>query len=134
MMRKTSLLFLGVLAGVLATLMITQPRALLVGSAARAAVSVTSRELNLVVAVFARVPASYVEQPDDSMLGKWASTGVLAGLDLKSTYMDLKIFCDWRVQPRGESGGFGLGPWRGAGRGKVAAPIDASPAAKAGVM
>ena len=37
MMRKTSLLFLGALAGVLATLMITQPRALLVGSAARAA-------------------------------------------------------------------------------------------------
>jgi hypothetical protein len=35
MMRKTSLLLLGALAGVLVTLMITQPHALLVGSAAR---------------------------------------------------------------------------------------------------
>src|SRR5215469_11998098 len=79
MMRKTSLLFLGALAGVLATLMITQPRALLVGSAARAAVSDTYRELNLFGDVFERVRADYVERPDDSKLVESAINGMLAG-------------------------------------------------------
>ncbi len=41
MMRKTSLIFLGAVAGAVATLMLTQPHALLAGSAARAAVSDT---------------------------------------------------------------------------------------------
>ena len=40
MMRKTSLVFLGAMAGAVATLLATQPHSLLVGSAARAAASV----------------------------------------------------------------------------------------------
>ena len=62
MMRKTSLLFLGALAGVLTTLLITQPRVLLAGSAARAAVSDTYRGLNLFGEVFERVRADYVDK------------------------------------------------------------------------
>ena len=37
MMRKTSLVFLGAMAGAVVTLLATQPHALLIGSAARAA-------------------------------------------------------------------------------------------------
>jgi carboxyl-terminal processing protease len=65
MMRKTSLIFLGALAGVVATLLLTQPHTLLMGSAARAAASDTYRELNLFGDVFERVRADYVEKPDD---------------------------------------------------------------------
>ena len=61
MMRKTSLIFLGAVAGAAATLILTQPHALLAGSAARAAVSDTYRELNLFGDVFERVRADYVE-------------------------------------------------------------------------
>jgi len=133
-MRKTSLLFLGALAGVLATLMITQPRALLVGSAARAAVSDTYRELNLFGDVFERVRADYVEKPDDSKLVESAINGMLAGLDPHSSYMDPKSFRDMQVQTRGEFGGLGIEVTMEDGLVKVVAPIDDTPAAKAGVM
>jgi carboxyl-terminal processing protease len=133
-MRKTSLLLLGALAGVLATLMITQPRALLVGSAARAAVSDTYRELNLFGDVFERVRADYVEKPDDSKLVESAINGMLAGLDPHSSYMDPKSFRDMQVQTRGEFGGLGIEVTMEDGLVKVVAPIDDTPAAKAGVM
>jgi carboxyl-terminal processing protease len=134
MMRKTSLLFLGALAGVLTTLMITQPHALLVGSAARAAVSDTYRELNLFGDVFERVRADYVERPDDSKLVESAINGMLAGLDPHSSYMDPKSFRDMQVQTRGEFGGLGIEVTMEEGLVKVVAPIDETPAAKAGVM
>jgi carboxyl-terminal processing protease len=134
MMRKTSLLFLGALAGVLTTLLITQPRALLVGSAARAAVSDTYRELNLFGDVFERVRADYVERPDDSKLVESAINGMLAGLDPHSSYMDPKSFRDMQVQTRGEFGGLGIEVTMEEGLVKVVAPIDDTPAAKAGVM
>jgi len=133
-MRKTSLLFLGALAGVLVTLMITQPRALLVGASARAAVSDTYRELNLFGDVFERVRADYVERPDDSKLVESAINGMLAGLDPHSSYMDPKSFRDMQVQTRGEFGGLGIEVTMEDGLVKVVAPIDDTPAAKAGVM
>jgi len=57
MMRKTSLLFLGALAGVVATLLLTQSHTLLMDSAARAEASDTYRTLNLFGDVFERVRA-----------------------------------------------------------------------------
>jgi carboxyl-terminal processing protease len=134
MMRKTSLLFLGALAGVLVTLMLTQPYALLAGSAARAAVSDTYRELNLFGDVFERVRADYVERPEDSKLVESAINGMLAGLDPHSSYMDPKSFRDMQVQTRGEFGGLGIEVTMEEGLVKVVAPIDETPAAKAGVM
>jgi carboxyl-terminal processing protease len=134
MIRKTTLLFLGALAGVLVTLMITQPHGLLAGSAARAAVSDTYRELNLFGDVFERVRADYVERPDDSKLVESAINGMLAGLDPHSSYMDPKSFRDMQVQTRGEFGGLGIEVTMEDGLVKVVAPIDDTPAAKAGVM
>src|SRR5437660_1479015 len=134
MMRKTSLIFLGALAGILTTLLITQPRALLLGSAARAAVSDTYRELNLFGDVFERVRADYVEKPEDSKLVESAINGMLQGLDPHSSYMDPKSFRDMQVQTRGEFGGLGIEVTMEEGLVKVVAPIDETPAAKAGVL
>ncbi|HXX51218.1 MAG TPA: S41 family peptidase [Xanthobacteraceae bacterium] len=134
MMRKTSLIFLGALAGVVATLLLTQPHALLIGSAARAAASDTYRDLNLFGDVFERVRADYVEKPDDSKLVESAINGMLAGLDPHSSYMDAKSFRDMQVQTRGEFGGLGIEVTMEDGLVKVVAPIDDTPAAKAGVM
>jgi len=119
---------------VLVSLMITQPRALLVGASARAAVSDTYRELNLFGDVFERVRADYVERPDDSKLVESAINGMLAGLDPHSSYMDPKSFRDMQVQTRGEFGGLGIEVTMEDGLVKVVAPIDDTPAAKAGVM
>jgi carboxyl-terminal processing protease len=134
MMRKTSLVFLGAAAGVVTTLLVTQPHSLLVGSSARAAASDTYRELNLFGDVFERVRADYVEKPDDSKLVESAINGMLAGLDPHSSYMDPKSFRDMQVQTRGEFGGLGIEVTMEDGLVKVVAPIDDTPAAKAGVM
>ncbi len=134
MMRKTSLVFLGAVAGAVATMLLTQPHPLLLGSTARAAASDTYRELNLFGDVFERVRADYVEKPDDSKLIESAINGMLAGLDPHSSYMDPKSFRDMQVQTRGEFGGLGIEVTMEDGLVKVVAPIDDTPAAKAGVM
>ncbi len=134
MMRKTSLVFLGAVAGALATLAVTQPYSMSVGSAARAAASDTYRQLNLFGDVFERVRADYVEKPDDSQLVELAINGMLAGLDPHSSYMDPKSFRDMQVQTRGEFGGLGIEVTMEDGLVKVVAPIDDTPAAKAGIM
>jgi carboxyl-terminal processing protease len=134
MIRKTSLVFLGAVAGAVATLLATQPHSMLVGSTARAAASDTYRELNLFGDVFERVRADYVEKPDDSKLVESAINGMLAGLDPHSSYMDPKSFRDMQVQTRGEFGGLGIEVTMEDGLVKVVAPIDDTPAAKAGVM
>src|SRR5271163_2024269 len=134
MMRKTSLIFLGAVAGVGLTLLATQPHTVFVGSSAKAASSDTYRQLNLFGDVFERVRADYVEKPDDSKLVESAINGMLAGLDPHSSYMDPKSFRDMQVQTRGEFGGLGIEVTMEDGLVKVVAPIDDTPAAKAGVM
>src|SRR5262245_32174682 len=134
MMRKTSLVFLGAIAGAGLTLLATQPHSMLVGSSAKAASSDTYRQLNLFGDVFERVRADYVEKPDDSKLVESAINGMLAGLDPHSSYMDPKSFRDMQVQTRGEFGGLGIEVTVEAGLVKVVAPIDDTPAAKAGIM
>ena len=47
MMRKTSVILLSAATGAALTLFVTQPRAVLMGSSARAATSDTYRQLNL---------------------------------------------------------------------------------------
>jgi carboxyl-terminal processing protease len=134
MMRKTSLIFLGAVAGAVLTLVATQPHSVFFGSSASAAASDTYRELNLFGDVFERVRADYVEKPDDSKLVESAINGMLAGLDPHSSYMDPKSFRDMQVQTRGEFGGLGIEVTMEDGLVKVVAPIDDTPAAKAGVM
>src|SRR5580693_3347016 len=134
MMRKTSLLFLGAMAGAAVTIMVTQPQVIFSGTSAKAAASDTYRQLNLFGDVFERVRADYVDKPDDSKLVEAAINGMLAGLDPHSSYMDPKSFRDMQVQTRGEFGGLGIEVTMEDGLIKVVAPIDDTPAAKAGVM
>ncbi len=134
MMRKTSLMFLGAVAGAAVTLLAMQPHTMLFGSTAKAASSDTYKELNLFGDVFERVRADYVDKPDDTKLVESAINGMLAGLDPHSSYMDPKSFRDMQVQTRGEFGGLGIEVTMEDGLIKVVAPIDDTPAAKAGVM
>ena len=134
MMRKTSLVFLGAVAGAGLAFLATQPHSIFVGSSAKAASSDTYRQLNLFGDVFERVRADYVEKPDDAKLVESAINGMLAGLDPHSSYMDPKSFRDMQVQTRGEFGGLGIEVTMEDGLVKVVAPIDETPAAKAGVM
>jgi carboxyl-terminal processing protease len=134
MMRKTTLILLGAAAGAALTLITTQPRIVFSGASARAAAADTYRQLSLFGDVFERVRADYVEKPDDGKLIESAINGMLAGLDPHSSYMDAKSFRDMQVQTRGEFGGLGIEVTMEDGLIKVVAPIDETPAAKAGVM
>jgi len=134
MMRKTSLILLGAAAGAAMTLFATQPHMMFAGSSAKAAVADTYRQLNLFGDVFERVRADYVEVPDDGKLIESAINGMLAGLDPHSSYMDAKSFRDMQVQTRGEFGGLGIEVTMEDGLIKVVAPIDETPAAKAGIL
>ena len=133
-MRKTTLILLGAAAGAAMTLFATQSRVELFGTTANAAVADTYRELNLFGEVFERVRADYVEKPDDSKLIESAIKGMVTGLDPHSDYMDPKSFRDMQVQTRGEFGGLGIEVTMEDGLIKVVAPIDDTPAAKAGIL
>src|SRR5471032_2275645 len=133
MMRKTSLILLGAAAGAAMTLLVVQPRVMM-GDTAKAAAADTYRQLNLFGDVFERVRSDYVEKPDDSKLVESAINGMLAGLDPHSSYMDAKSFRDMQVQTRGEFGGLGIEVTMEEGLIKVVAPIDETPASKAGVL
>ena len=133
MMRKTCLILLGAAAGVVVTLVTTQPRPL-EGLRAQAATTNGYRQLSLFSIVFERVRADYVEEPDDRKLMEAAINGMLAGLDPHSAYMDAKSFREMRVDTRGEFGGIGIEVTMEEGLIKVVAPIDETPAAKAGIM
>jgi carboxyl-terminal processing protease len=134
MMRKTSLVLLGAAAGAAMALFAMQPRMMLIGASAKAAAADTYRQLNLFGDVFERVRADYVEKPDDGKLIETAINGMLAGLDPHSSYMDAKSFRDMQVQTRGEFGGLGIEVTMEDGLIKVVAPIDDTPAAKAGIL
>lgn len=137
MMRKTSLILLGAVAGAALTAFATQPTSKLPGfldSTANAAASDTYRQLNLFGDIFERVRSHYVEKPDDSKLVESAINGMLSGLDPHSSYMDPKSFKDMQVQTRGEFGGLGIEVTMEDGLVKVVAPIDDTPAAKAGIL
>jgi len=133
-MRKTYLIFLGAAAGAAMTLLATQPHLVFSGTPAKAATADTYRQLNLFGDVFERVRADYVEKPDDGKLIESAINGMLNALDPHSSYMDPKSFRDMQIQTRGEFGGLGIEVTMEDGLVKVVAPIDDTPAAKAGVL
>jgi carboxyl-terminal processing protease len=130
-MRKTSLILLSAIAGAGLALW-AQPRT--VGSRAEAALSDTYQQLNLFGEVFERVRTAYVEKPDDNKLVQSAINGMLAGLDPHSSYMDPNGLRDIQELTRGEYGGLGIEVTMEGALIKVVAPIDDTPAAKAGVM
>ena len=134
MMGKISPIFLGLIAGAGLTLLATQPNTAVIGSSARAALSDTYYQLTLFGEVFERVRTEYVDRPDDSKLIGSAINGMLTGLDPHSSYMDPDSFHEIEVQTRGEFGGLGIELTMEDGLLKVVAPIDDTPAAKAGVM
>jgi carboxyl-terminal processing protease len=134
MMGNISPVFLGLIAGAGLTFVATQPNTAVIGSSARAALSDTYYQLTLFGEVFERVRTEYVDKPDDSKLIGSAINGMLTGLDPHSSYMDPDSFHEIEVQTRGEYGGLGIELTMEDGLLKVVAPIDDTPAAKAGVM
>ncbi len=131
MIRKFAPLLTGIVLGASVTLVATNPN---LGGAAIAAGSDIYRQLNLFGDVFEKVRSDYVEKPDDGKLIEAAINGMLSSLDPHSSFMDAKNYRDMQVQTRGEFGGLGIEVTMEEGVLKVVAPIDDTPASRAGLL
>src|ERR1700675_1830428 len=134
-MRKNSLFLLGAATGVGLTLLVTGPQGSQLVAAAMAATGPdTYWQLNLFGEVFERIRTNYVEKPDDAKLVEGAINGMITSLDPHSRYMNDKTWREMQETTHGEFGGLGIEVTMEDGVIKVVAPMDDTPAAKAGIM
>ncbi len=90
-------------------------------------------ELRVFAEVFSRIKKDYVEPVEDRQLLLDAIRGMLSGLDPHSAYLDEDEFNELRVGTSGEFGGLGIEVGMEDGFVKVIAPIDDTPADRAGI-
>ena len=90
-------------------------------------------ELRAFAEIFGRIKQDYVEPVDDKQLLEYAIRGMLSGLDPHSSYLNEEEYNDIQVGTSGEFGGLGIEVGMEDGFVKVIAPIDDTPAQRAGV-
>src|SRR6185436_6552672 len=90
-------------------------------------------DLRLFSEVFGRIKSDYVEPVEDRKLLKEAINGMLTGLDPHSAFLDQEAYRDLQVGTQGEFGGLGIEVGTEDGFVKVVAPIEDTPAFRAGV-
>lgn len=124
--------FIGVASGVVATTQLPLP---LVAQEANKVENEDDvyQKLSLFGDIFDQVRESYVEEVDDKELIEAAINGMLTSLDPHSSYMTANDFEDMQVQTKGEFGGLGIEVTQEGGVVKVIAPMDDTPAYKAGI-
>ena len=92
------------------------------------------KDLQTFVEILNRVKTDYVEPVTDETLLENAVRGMLSGLDPHSAYLDKEEFADINVSTSGKFGGLGIEVGSFNGFVRVIAPIDDTPAARAGVQ
>jgi len=90
-------------------------------------------DLRLLTEIFAKIKTDYVEEVSDKKLLEHAIIGMVSGLDPHSAYLDEDAFKDMQIGTSGEFGGLGIEVGMEDGFVKVIAPIDDTPAQRAGV-
>ncbi|HUB49470.1 MAG TPA: S41 family peptidase [Acetobacteraceae bacterium] len=91
------------------------------------------QSLTLFGQVLERVRADYVDPIKTSALIHYALNGMLSGLDPHSGYMDPQEWREMQLETEGHFGGLGMTVTGEGGMLKVIAPIDGTPAARAGI-
>jgi carboxyl-terminal processing protease len=92
------------------------------------------RQLDLFGDAFGIILSEYVDVPDQEKLITAAINGMLASLDPHSSVMNAKELKEFRAEVTGRLGGVGLEVTMGDGALKVIAPLDGTPAARAGIL
>lgn len=93
----------------------------------------TYRQLELFARVLSYVENNYVEPADRERLIHGAIQGMLETLDPHTVYMPPEVFREMKIDTSGEWGGLGIEIARKGDRIVVVAPIDDTPAARAGI-
>jgi len=92
------------------------------------------QDLRTFTEVFHKIKTDYVEEVDDKTLLENAIQGMLNGLDPHSSYLTPEVFQELRIGTTGEFGGLGIEVTMENGFIKVVAPIDDTPAQRAGIQ
>ncbi len=92
------------------------------------------QELRTFSDIFANIKSNYVEPVEDKDLLENAIRGMLSGLDPHSAYLDPDDYKELQVGTTGEFGGLGIEVGMEDGFVKVIAPIDDTPAQRAGIV
>ncbi|MGQ9862094.1 MAG: S41 family peptidase [Thiobacillaceae bacterium] len=90
-------------------------------------------ELRAFTEIFGKIKSDYVEPVEDKKLLTEAINGMLSGLDPHSAYLDAEAFKELQVGTQGEFGGLGIEVGMEDGFVKVVAPIEDTPAHRAGI-
>jgi carboxyl-terminal processing protease len=98
-----------------------------------AAAPLPLEDLRAFTEVFGKVKSDYVESVDDKDLLEYAIKGMLSGLDPHSSYLNKDEFKEMRIGTDGKFGGLGIEVSMENGFVKVIAPIDDTPAQRAGI-
>jgi len=98
-----------------------------------AARELTWEQARMLAEVMDRVKRDYVEPIDDAELLESAIRGMVGNLDRHSTFMDADEYQDIRVSTSGRYSGVGLEISRADDQILVIAPIDGTPAQRAGI-
>ncbi|MDT8386960.1 MAG: S41 family peptidase [Thiogranum sp.] len=123
-----------VLAGLLTGLSISIGQGVFAERDASPQMGLPVEELRTFTDVFGRIKNDYVEEVKDGDMLVNAIRGMLTGLDPHSAYLDQEQFKELQVGTSGEFGGLGIEVGIEDGFVKVIAPIDDTPAQRAGVL
>jgi len=124
--RQVGLIAVGAILGVLISLNFS-------AVAQKSAGPLPIEDLRAFTEVFGRIKNDYVEPVEDKKLISEAINGMLSGLDPHSAYLDVEAFRDLQVGTQGEFGGLGIEVGMEDGFVKVVAPIEDTPAWRAGL-
>ena len=117
---------LGVLAGGLTTLQFQ-------ATARNTVAPLPLEEMQQLAAVFSRIKTDYVEPVDEKKLISDAISGMVAGLDPHSQYLDKVAYKEFLENTTGRFIGVGIEIGMEDGFVKVVSPIEGSPAFRAGI-
>lgn len=95
--------------------------------------SLPIQSLRTMAEVYSQIKANYVSSETDEKLLEDAMKGMVSGLDPHSEYMTKKGYDDMKESTSGEFGGLGMEVGQEDGFVKVIAPIEDTPAERAGV-
>src|SRR5262249_28783496 len=125
-LQQVALITLGAILGILITLNFS-------AVAEKGAAPLPIEDLRAFTEEFGRVKSDYVEPVDDKKLISEATNGMLSGLDPHSASLDAEGFRELQVGTQGEFGGLGIEVGMEDGFVKVIAPIEDTPAYRAGL-
>ncbi len=92
------------------------------------------QELKKLAMVFEIARENFVEEADEKKMLEGAMAGMLGALDPHSSYLPAEDFKEFNEKSHGEFGGLGIQVTSDRGAVRVIAPIDDTPAARAGIQ